>query len=71
MSETTSENAANSAENAPENKTRRVQLVWRPSFYKAVKSAAHRRETSINDFIVNVLEDYLKQEAITRRPPEQ
>lgn len=60
-----------SAEGAAENKTKRVQLVWRPSLFKAVKSAAHRRETSINDFVCNVLEDYIKQEAAARQRPEK
>ena len=42
-----------------EKKTRRLQLVLRPSVYNLVKTAAEKNGTSVNDYIDKTLEDLL------------
>lgn len=42
-----------------EKKTRRLQLVLRPSVYDLVKTAAAQSKTSVNDYIDKALEDLL------------
>ena len=39
-----------------ENKSRRVQLLLKPSVYEAVKERARRSGTSVNDWVNGVLE---------------
>lgn len=44
-----------------ETRTRRVQLVLAPSLYAKLKTAAHKQETSINDYIHSLLEENIKE----------
>lgn len=43
-------------------KSRRVQLVFRPSLYEAVKEKAEARGQSVNDFISTILAEAIQQE---------
>jgi len=45
-----------------ENKTRRVQLVLRPSLYERLKEEAAAADLSVNDYIHQLLESALKGE---------
>ncbi len=45
-----------------ETKTKRVQLVFQPSLFKAVKAEAKRRGTSVNDLVHVALRAYLGME---------
>lgn len=45
-----------------ETKTKRVQLVFQPSLYKAAKAEAKRRGTSLNDLVHIALRAYLGTE---------
>ncbi len=40
-----------------EKKTRRVQLIMRPSLYKAIQKAAKKAGLSVNDYIHSALEE--------------
>lgn len=52
--------AAPPATPATEAKTRRLQLLLRPSLYDRVKARAERDGTSVNEYINSVLEDATK-----------
>lgn len=44
-----------------ETKTRRVQLVMKPSLYEKVKKAAHAEDLSFNDYVHRILEEAIKE----------
>ena len=44
-----------------EKKTRRVQLVLRPSVYERIKLAAEEADTSVNDYIDAAMDTLLRQ----------
>lgn len=44
-----------------EKKTRRVQLVLRPSVYERIKTAAEEADTSVNDYIDAAMDTLLRQ----------
>lgn len=44
-----------------EKKTRRVQLVLRPSVYERIKTAAEEADTSANDYIDAAMDTLLRQ----------
>ena len=43
-------------------KSKRVQLVFKPSLLKAVKAEAKRKHMSMNELVHEALEKYLKEE---------
>ena len=47
------------AQNA-ERKTRRLQLLFRPSLYKQIKLTAEAEGLSVNEFIEKAVQEYLK-----------
>lgn len=44
-----------------EGKTKRVQLVVRPSLYDAIKKKADQEETSVNALITQAVKKYLEE----------
>ena len=44
-----------------EAKSRRVQLLIRPSIYKTIKQKAESKEQSVNDFINNIIEQAVQE----------
>lgn len=46
----------------PESKTKRVNLLIKPSTYKKLKEIANKRNTSLNDLINQLAEEEIKKE---------
>ena len=46
----------------PESKSKRVQLLVKPSFYQRAKAEADAHGLSFNEFIVRTVEHYLNEE---------
>lgn len=62
---TDKEPEAERAEPAKENKSRRLNILIRPSLLKDITKIATMNRTSTNDLINTVLEAYAEQEAAT------
>ena len=44
-----------------ENKSRRLQLLIKPSIHSGISGIAHRNDTSVNDIIKTILEENLRK----------
>ena len=45
----------------PETKSKRLNLLLRPSIYEELKEISHENYTSINNMINEILEQYIKE----------